>query len=67
MNENNPLALITVDELADSLHISRTSAYSILKRGEIKAFKLGSHYKIPQAAVDEYIARMSGLPMPSQN
>ena len=56
---------ITVDELAATLEISRGSAYSLLKKGEIKSFKIGTHYKIPASAVDEYIKRMTGLPVPN--
>lgn len=53
--------LITVDELAATLEISRGSAYRLLKNGDIKSFKIGTHYKIPSSAVDEYIKRMTGL------
>ena len=56
--------LITVDELAATLQISRNSAYTLLKQGKIKSFKIGSHYKIPSSAVDDYIRRMTGLPIP---
>lgn len=55
---------ITVDELATTLEISRGSAYKLLKNGDIKSFKIGSHYKIPSTSVDEYIKRMTGLPIP---
>ena len=62
---NNPFELVSVTEAAELLQISRTSMYSILRQGELKSFRVGSHYKIPRAAVDEYIARMSGLAVPS--
>ena len=64
MNDITSYEFITVDELAGTLQISRTSAYSLLKKGVIKSFKIGSHYKIPATAVDEYIKRMTGLPIP---
>lgn len=64
MSEISNYDLITVDELAATLEISRNSAYSLLKRGEIKSFKIGTHYKIPASAVDEYIRRKTGLPIP---
>lgn len=65
MNDISNYEFITVDELAATLQISRCSAYSLLKKGEIKSFKIGTHYKIPASAVDEYIKRMTGLPVPS--
>jgi excisionase family DNA binding protein len=65
MNDITSYEFITVDELAGTLQISRTSAYALLKNGAIKSFKIGAHYKIPATAVDEYIKRMTGLPIPT--
>lgn len=64
MTEISNYNLITVDELASALEISRNSAYNLLKKGEIKSFKIGAHYKIPATSVDEYIRRKTGLPIP---
>ncbi len=49
--ENNSDDLITFDELCTRLMISETTAYRLLRSGEIEAFKLGSHWKIPSDAV----------------
>lgn len=65
MNELTSFNLISIDELAAGLNISRNKAYSLLKQNEIKSFKIGNHYKIPHTAIDEYIARMSGLKIPT--
>ena len=64
MSEISNYDLITVDELALALNISKNSAYALLKAGEIKCFKIGKHYKIPANAVDEYINRKTTLPIP---
>ena len=64
MNEITSYTFITIDELAAALNISRNSAYTLLKKGEVKSFKIGNHYKIPLSSVDEYITRMTGLPIP---
>lgn len=64
MSNITAFSLISVDELAEALEISRNSAYSLLKNGEIRSFKIGKHYKIPITSVDEYISRMTGLPTP---
>lgn len=61
MSEITNYDFITVDQLASILQISRGGAYSLLKKGEIKCFKIGSHYKITASAVDDYIRKMSGL------
>lgn len=64
MSDISNYDFITVDELAATLEISRNSTYNLLKKGEIKSFKIGTHYKIPSSAVDEYIKRKTGLPVP---
>ena len=59
MAENTTYNFISVEQLASMLQISKGSAYSLLKNGEIKNFRIGSHYKILSNAVDDYIRRMS--------
>ena len=53
--------LITIDELCDLLMIGRTTAYNLLRSGEIKAFKIGKVWKISKASVEEYIRQRSNL------
>lgn len=55
---------LTIEEVAEILNIGRNSAYNLIKNGEIKSFKIGNRYKIPSIAIDEYINRMTGLPVP---
>ena len=59
MSDITSYDFITVDQLAATLQISRGGAYALLKKGEIKCFKIGSHYKIQSSAVDEYIHKMT--------
>lgn len=51
-----PLVL-SVEDIADTLAIGRNKAYSLVKSGEIKALKLGQHYRIPREAFIEFIKR----------
>ena len=53
--------LITIDDLCQLLAIGRNTAYSLLKSGEVKAFRIGRHWKIPRASATEYISRKSSL------
>ena len=48
--------LITLEELCNRLMISESTAYRLMRSGEIKAFKVGSHWKIPSDAVKTFIA-----------
>jgi len=47
--------VMTVEQFMDYLAVGKTTAYRLLKKGEIKAFKIGRVYKIPKKSVDEYI------------
>ena len=48
--------LITLEELCNRLMISESTAYRLMRSGEIKAFKVGSHWKIPSDSVKTFIA-----------
>lgn len=53
--------LVTLEEFQEMLQIGRTTAYQLLNSGEIKAFRIGRFWKIPRAAITEYVARKSKL------
>lgn len=53
--------LITIDELCELLMIGRTTAYNLLRSGEVKAFKIGRVWKISKASVENYIKERSNL------
>lgn len=53
--------LITIDELCELLLIGRTTAYHLLRSGELKAFKIGKVWKISRASVEAYIKQRSNL------
>ncbi len=52
--QNNDNDLLTLDQLCEKLFISPTTAYKLLKSGQIKGFKLGT-WKIPLSSVYEYV------------
>jgi excisionase family DNA binding protein len=51
--------LLTVKDIQDILHIGRSTAYSLLKSGEVKAMRIGSIYRIPKVNLQDYIIRNS--------
>lgn len=51
----------TTDEVMDYLLVGRNTLYNLLRNGKIKGFKIGSCWKIPKKAVDDYIASESGI------
>jgi len=61
MFQNNYDDMVTIDELCEMLAVGRNTAYSLLKEGAIKAFKIGRVWKIPREAVSEYVLKNSRL------
>ncbi|SET38383.1 DNA binding domain-containing protein, excisionase family [Natronincola peptidivorans] len=49
--------IYTAKELMEILKIKESLCYKLLREGEIKAFKMGSDWKIPKQSLEEYIAR----------
>ena len=49
--------IMTVEDVCESLLIGKNAAYQLLNQGSIKAFRIGSRWKIPRASVIEYILR----------
>lgn len=47
MNQQNPKKYYSTAEVADLLHLDRTTVFKKIKSGEIKAEKVGRNYVIP--------------------
>lgn len=47
--------LISIDELCKALMVGKSTAYSLLRNGSIKAFKIGRIWKIPKGSVPDFI------------
>jgi excisionase family DNA binding protein len=50
--------LLTVEEAARLLGIGRTTAYALVKTGELESIPLGRLRRIPAECVTEYINRL---------
>ena len=47
--------LLNVENIQEILHISRTTAYALLKSGELKSRKIRHNYRIPKTYLLEYL------------
>ena len=47
--------VLNVKDLQNALEIGRLGAYKLLKSGALPCFKIGNTYKIPKAALIEYV------------
>ncbi len=55
-----PLVL-SVNDIAETLAIGRNKAYSLINGGEIKALKIGNHFRIPREAFIEFLKNTNAL------
>lgn len=51
----NSLELFTFQECREFLKIGKNTLLDLIHTGQIEAFKIGTRWKIPKAAVLEYI------------
>lgn len=49
-----PLVL-NVEDIADTLAIGKNKAYTLVNSGQIRALKLGNHYRIPREAFIAFV------------
>ena len=49
------LDLMSVLEVCERLNISRNTAYSLLKRGDLEGVKVGRMWRIPDKSIVNYI------------
>ncbi len=51
--------IYTAEEVAQILRVHLRTIHRMIKRGELEAFTVDREYRIPQSALDDYIARRS--------
>lgn len=53
--------VITLDEVCEALMIEKNSLYNYLRKGELKSFRCGKHFKVPKKAVIQFIKEKNRL------
>lgn len=49
------IELMTIEDLRQYLGIGKNTAYDLVKKGRIRAFKAGRGWIVPRPAVEEFI------------
>jgi len=60
MEDNSKKEYLTIAELAKLLGISRVAVFKKVKKGQIKAEKIGRNYAIPKIIVSEITGKKLG-------
>lgn len=53
--------IMSVPDVAEVLSIGKNRVYELLENNTIKGFRIGSVWKIPKAAIQEYIIEQYNL------
>jgi excisionase family DNA binding protein len=51
--------LLTVEEVATHLRVSKMTVYRLIKVGQLPAVRVGRGYRIKSLAVDKYLSKES--------
>jgi excisionase family DNA binding protein len=55
-----PRLLLTVEEAADRIGICRSSMFKLIREGDIISVKVGRLRRVTPAALEDFVARLSG-------
>jgi len=50
-------AVLTIDQLAEYLKLSKSSLYHLARRGEIPGQKIGRHWRFHKTAIDKWLGQ----------
>ena len=53
-----PPTLLTVMDVARALQVSRSRVFELLASGQLRSVKFGQSRRIPQRAIDEFVANL---------
>jgi excisionase family DNA binding protein len=57
-NEDSRPLLLHVEDLIPILGISRSAAYLLVHKGEIRSVRIGRSIRIPRGALDEFVRNL---------
>jgi len=52
--------VLTIDQLADYLKLSKSSLYHLARRGDVPGQKIGRHWRFHKAAIDKWLGQRAG-------
>ncbi len=51
----SPDTVLTIDELAGYLKLSKSTLYHLARRGDVPGLKIGKHWRFHKAAIDTWL------------
>ena len=59
---SSAVRLYTVGEVAETMRVSRMSVYRLIHAGRLQSLKVGSSFRVTQAALDLFLAQADYTP-----
>jgi excisionase family DNA binding protein len=53
--DEKPSDVLTIDELAAYLKISKSTLYKLVREGKIPSQKIGKHWRFRKSAIDQWL------------
>lgn len=57
-DEDPHRVLLTAEEAADRLSVSRSTVYDLIRTGELRSVKIGRARRVPASAIDDLVAHL---------
>jgi excisionase family DNA binding protein len=57
---NEPPRLLSIEQAAHILGIGRSTAYELVRLGQLRSLKIGSRRLVPREAIDDVIRELGG-------
>jgi excisionase family DNA binding protein len=61
------ITVMTLDEVAQYLHVHPSTVYRLLKNKQIPAFKLGSDWRFNQESIERWMKKLETGPSTDQS
>lgn len=65
MTGNGSALLLTVEETAALLNVSRNTIYSLIREGTIPHVRLGRSIRVPRFGLERWVADQAGIAPPT--
>jgi excisionase family DNA binding protein len=61
---NKARDVMSIDDLAKYLHVSKSSLYKVAQRGQVPGQKVGKHWRFSKEAIDKWLNSKPRAPEP---
>ena len=60
--KSQPESVLTIDDLADYLKVSKSTLYKLAQSGKVPGQKVGKHWRFRKETIDQWLDKSNVLP-----